>query len=223
MTKAQDRRDALEEWWDREPWPAIILAVDPGKVAGASILYSRPREGVSMLRTESVDTYGGRQIEELVGHASDIADDEELMLVLALETWGAGGRLGITQWLGLGETRGPWRREFMLQCEEHDSPYLVKSKLCLVQMPRWRSRVIEATGDRSTGKFVRFTPDQWKEEAHKTALEAFPDEWVPPLDAAESACIGYYGARSDEIGKLLPKRYLKRFGLDFSPIEPRLK
>lgn len=213
-TKKQIREDAIVQWWNREPWPAVILAVDPGRHAGASIIISRPYSGLELIYCKSIDVYS-REVDYVFAKGFYEANRLGMYLVLVLEAWGAGGRLGIDQWVGLGEMRGIWKREFVLLCNDHASKCVTKNKTFAVSQSRWRSRVIQETGDRSSGKFKCFTTDQWKEVAQKSAQEHFPDTWVPPLDAAESACIGIYAARSDELGSLLGKRYLKIFDLEY--------
>lgn len=220
-TKKQIREEALASWWNREPFPAVILAVDPGKKAGASIIISKPRQGLFLAFCSPIDTFT-RQVEATFTTAIRLARECDLYLVLVLEEWGRGGPLGIDQWIGLGEARGAWRREFILRCNEETSPRLIQSKIMTTSQSRWRSRVIPETGDRSSGTFKAFTPEQWKEAAHRAALDYFPSDWVPPLDASESACIGVYAARSDELGKLIGKRELKRYGLEFSPLENQI-
>ena len=77
-TKAQARRDALEVWWDRGPWPCVILAVDPGKAAGAAVFRSGPG-GLELLEAMAVDTFtGGRVLESIVKRAFDEACDNHL-------------------------------------------------------------------------------------------------------------------------------------------------
>jgi hypothetical protein len=218
-SKAQQRRDALAAWWDRSPWPCVILAVDPGRAAGATILISRP-SGFAIHRCEPVDTYS-RELENVIGEAISVSERENLPLFLVLEDWGAGGNRGISQWLGLGEARGPWRREFLIECENYS--FLRKKNVAKVNMTRWRSRVVPETGNRDENGFRRFEPDEWKVAAHRAACELFLNTWVPILDAAESACIAAYAARSDEIGNLLPKRLLASYGLTFTPLEPLIK
>lgn len=217
-SKKQLKEEALRKWWDREPWPCVILAIDPGRLAGASILISTPLNGLVLYKTVQVNTLT-RDVESIVHEAVTIAKQKELHLVLVLETWGKGGNLGINQWIGLGESRGPWRREFLIRCDKENHKHISKSRVIMVTQNRWRSRVIKETGDRSSGQFKRFTPEQWKEVAHKTALEYFINTWVPPLDAAESACLGLYAARSDEVGSKLGKKYLYRHNQEFLPLE----
>lgn len=223
VSKAQVRRDSIEAWHDRDPWPCLILAVDPGRAAGSSLVLSSPSRGVSLLSCESIDTMS-RALENAVNEAVSFALKEELHLFLALEDWGAGGMRGIDQWIGLGEARGPWRREFLLACEETKTPFLRKKNIVKINMTRWRSRIVPETGTRTdSGKFVRFTPDEWKAAAKRAAVGFYLNQYIPPYDAAESACIGAFAARSDEIGSKIPKRLLASHGLVFSPLEPTIK
>jgi hypothetical protein len=219
-SKIQLKREAIKAWWDREPWPAIILAVDPGRKAGASIVRSLPYHGITLLASENVDTYS-RNVERLIRYAVEMSIKDNLYLFVVLESWGKGGLLGIDQWIGLGEARGVWKREFIVTCSEvSNTIYIRKKNVFTVTQNRWRSRVVPETGIRDEkNKFHRFTPGQWKEAAHRAALDYFPSDWVPELDASESACMAVYAARSDEIGSRLPKTHLNKYSLEYSSLE----
>lgn len=219
LTKAGLRRQAIAAWWARPPWPAVILAIDPGRQAGASILVSGPG-GLELESSESVDLHDrAPRLELVVDHAAEVARSRDLPLVAMLEDWGRGGPRGLAQWIGLGEARGPWRR-YLIRCTKIDVP-LSRSRILLATQNRWRSLVVPQTGRvDAAGKWHAFGPDGWKEAAKDAATDYFVDTYVPPLDAAESACIGLYAARSDAVGRSLGVRHLKRHGLTFEPLEP---
>jgi hypothetical protein len=219
MTIKAMKEAALRQWWDREPWPCIILSVDPGKRAGASIIQSGPGM-VGMIRCEGLQT-NSRYVEGFIQNAKQIAEDRKIPFFMILEDWGSGGILGIKQWLGLGAQRGAWVRAAILEG-------IAPRQILYVTQSRWRSRVIEASGvyeekkDGGSFKTVwrKFKPDEWKDQAHSTAKELFTGQHIPiDPDASESACMGYYAARSDEIGKAFLKTDLKLFGYSFEPVE----
>jgi hypothetical protein len=213
MSRVVSSRDQiLREWWDRPLWPAIIIAVDSGKSAGVTIIKSVTSSGIELIRCSNIDTYS-RDIEMVVREGIQEAIFNEMYAIMVLETWGRGGKLGINQWIGLGETRGPWKREFKIICKELASKYASGKKVIQVAQNTWRSKVIKETGYRTDSKFSRFNSGQWKDVAHNTALKIYSGDWIPPNDAAESACIAAYASRCVEIGKLLPRTYLKKFGL----------
>lgn len=221
-SKAQRKREALAAWWARDPWPALFLAADPGASAGAALIVGG-RGGMDLLEAASVDTYGSRDLEGFVSRGVAIAMSMALPLVLALEDWGAGGPRGLSQWVGLGEARGPWRREYMLRAREAG----MTPRIVLVPQSRWRSRIVPETGAMEpqpggSEKWRAFTPEEWKEAARSAAQDLFLDAHVPPADAAEAVCIGAFAARSDDAAKKLGKRHLKRHGYTFEPLEPTI-
>lgn len=207
MTKAQEKRDGLAAWWSRPPWPVVILAADPGRRAGAAIL-SCDRGGVELVKAVPVDTYT-REVDVLVKLALAKAEQRGVPFFLALEAWGRGGPMGIDQWLGLGEQRGAWRRTFIIEAPEH------QRNVVQVTQSRWRSRMVEETGDMTTGQWQPFGPDGWKQAALRAARAHLIDGYVPDdPDAAEATCIALFAARSDEVGNKLSKRYLAGAGYD---------
>ena len=220
VSKAAARRLALQQWWDRRPLPCILLSVDPGATSGATLLDSGPG-GIRLEECREV-RLDSRDVESSIKNAINLHFDTGRPLVFAFETWGAGGMRGIDQWLGLGEARGVWRREARAQCALKG----VVHREVLINMTRWRSRVIESAGGHDeTGKFQRFTPDEWKEAALKKAEDFFMDAVIPPYDAAESACMGIYAIRSDEVLKKLPTRVLDLYAVsdrDRQLLEPTI-
>lgn len=232
ITKVEIRRQAIARWWSRGPWPCVLLAIDPGTSAGASLARSTPT-GISLIWSEQVDTYERDTVEDIVTRAVDYAEDSGLPLVAMLEDWGAGGPRGLSQWIGLGETRGVWKRHLLIAASE--SKALTKSRIVKVTQSRWRSRVIDATGvpggkvHPKTGDLVwrKFNTDEWKVQARQTASDYFLDTFIPMQeDAAESACMLIYGSRSDEVLKVLGSSHLKKHGMNpetFEPLEKLIK
>ena len=170
---------------------------------------------------ESLDLDSPR-LEELVDLAASYADSEELPLVAVFEDWGKGGPRGLSQWIGLGEARGPWRRAFR-RLAIRSSVLTKRASSVLVTQSRWRSRMIEETGARDAeNKWIAFDTAGWKAAALRAARIHHFSAHVPPLDAAEAACGAAYAVRSDEVAKVLGKRHLARHGLTFELLEPAI-
>lgn len=222
-SKAAARRLEIERWWRRRFWPCVMLTVDPGSEAGAALVRLDPWE-IHFVEVTAVSILS-RDIERLVQAGIDLAAQWGVPFVLALESWGAGGNRGLSQWLGLGEARGAWRRAYLMALEElpedkaqmkSGTAKIFKPRIIHAAQTRWRSKAIDATGKTTNGKWERFDSDGWKEAAKAQALETFGLVIESP-DAAEAAMMVRYFARSDELGKVLPKSHLVRFGLTFPP------
>jgi hypothetical protein len=222
VSKAELRRRALAAWWARTPWPCVLMTADPGAAAGGSIIVSGTG-GLELVRCEAIDLYDSEPlIENFVEHACDVASSRKLPLVGVLEDWGRGGPRGLAQWIGLGEARGPWRRALIQRTKEYE-PVITMPRILLARQTRWRSMVIPETGRiNAAGKWEPFGPDGWKAIAKETAGDHFLESYVPPEDAAESACMGVYAARCDKVGAALGKLHLKRHGLVYAPLEPAI-
>lgn len=220
-SKAARRRVALAAWWERGPWPCVVAVVDPGRTSGFALVVSRPGHGFDLVLCEGLDLDSTR-LEELAWLAARRARDEELPLVVVLETWGKGGPRGLAQWVGLGEARGPWRRVFRQVADRFRPKVLTKKAASvLVTQSRWRSRVVPETGGTDAeGKWEPFDADGWKAAALRAARTLYLSAYVPPLDGAEAACIAAYAVRSDEVAKVLGVRHLRRHGLEFELLEP---
>lgn len=220
LTKAEARRRAIAAWWARAPWPCVILAIDPGAAAGATILICGPG-GIEVYLSEAIDLYDPHPVlESIVKRACDVARNRSLPLVGVLEDWGRGGPRGLAQWIGLGEARGPWRRALVMRTKEA-IPVITRGRIVLASQNRWRSLVIPATGNvDDTGVWSSFGPEGWKRAAKEAASDLFLDAYIPPEDAAESACMGAFAARCDAVGKALGMRHLARHGMTFEPLEP---
>lgn len=225
-SKAAQRRAALAAWWRRYYWPAIILAVDPGSRAGAAVLRSVKRD-IDVIFVGGVDT-DTRDLESVVSIAISYAKMSKLPLVLAIEDWGRGGPLGIDQWIGLGAARGAWIRAYRLALDELDDETrelrvgpvkIFAERIVRINQRTWRSRCIDESGTRDeAGKWTAFDPKGWKNaavDACQTHLRLDVDD----PDAAEALLLGFYCARSDDLGKALPKTHLARYGLTFPPAD----
>jgi len=218
MTKRTKKEQAAHAaWLLRDPWPVVVLAVDPGAVSGAAIV--TPSDGGLVEHLEVVDPMTTR-IEELLDDAADRARSLDAELILALEDWGSGGLVGIKTWLGLGATRGYWRRAAMLAARAELDDVLVQSRCCVhVNMRTWRGRMIDESGDRDEhGRFHPYDSDGWKRAATRTLARLQPHVRMSGADEAEAGLIGLYGIRSDEVGRLLPDRYLRARGFDVAAV-----
>lgn len=219
-------------WWRRRPWPCVVLGVDPGARAGYAVAVpAAPPPGVlrggsggaeqhlHVVRAAELDT-STRALEEALAFAVEVARAEEVHLVVCLEDWGRGGKLGIKTWLGLGAAAGAWKRAALLAAAEGSGDVLTATRSLLqVQQTTWRSRMVEESGDRSSGKFVPHDSEGWKRAATRECAERFPYLQLGGANAAEAALIAAYTLRSDELGRLLPPTYLRQRGFEPPPEE----
>ncbi len=210
---AEKRKEEHVAFFARDAWPVVVLSVDPGARAGASVIAPDTSRRPKVVLNEAIDT-SSRGVEAMVQHGIAIARARSMMLMLAIEEWGRGGPLGIDQWIGLGERRGIWKREFLLLGSETDEPSPVRQtdSILHVNARTWRSRMIFETGERVADTFRPFDTDGWKRAATRTLAQLAPGLEITSADAAESALQGLYAIRSDELGKRLGKRYLALHG-----------
>jgi hypothetical protein len=161
-----------------------------------------------------------RDIERVFDAAIEVADDRDLDLVVAIETWGRGGPMGIEAWVGLGAARGYWKREALLRAAECPTRRLVKSR-CLVDinMRTWRSQLHDEHGTKvphptKPGHFkhVPYDEEGWKKAATRLLADIAPRVRVDGADAAEAGLVALYAHRSDEVGKKLPITLLRKHG-----------
>lgn len=227
MTKVEDRRLALERWWNRGPWPCVILAVDTGQISGVTVAASTPEDGQAVLMCKAIDVYEPGGIEDCILTAVAEARTWKLPVAVMFEDWGRGG-LTMDAFVGMGEKRGMWRRAIILEAHRRKREdragwdTLNASRILHVAQATWRSRVIPESGVRNAeGVWRKFNPDEWKVQAKKTAETHFPETLIPPLDAAESACMAVFAARSDGVLRVLPKKVLDAHAVhDRYPLEP---
>jgi len=201
-------------YWNRKPWPCVIISVDPGKHAGASILSSKGRD-IEVHYVQTVET-NSVQVEGMIVKAIDVAYKLRLKLFLVTETWGAGGPMGIDQWCGLGAARGAWERAMHLYIPI-SSNVIVKSRhKTRINCQTWRAWMIGKNGEKNGGKFTRFDDLGWKDAAKEAIPKFYPKLNVEGLDhnALESVLIGTHAFRSDEVGKLLTKKERKQHEQD---------
>lgn len=200
-TKAE--QEERRRWWERKPLPVAVLGVDPGERAGAAL--HLPKAGVLWSRQVETNT---RQLEQALEQAlRDAWTAGCSRLLMVIEEWGRGGKMGIDQWLGLGAALGAWRRTAALLVAECGDPWaqlLTKTRSTVrVPMVTWRSHMFEVFGAYAGGKYRPFKSADWKEQAVRRCAELFPAMTFDGPDAAEAALIAYYGARSDEAGKVV--------------------
>jgi hypothetical protein len=237
MSVARTAKDMVERaaWWKRRPWPCVVLGVDPAAAAGWSLALPEPppREkvgaapgsdvelGYHVLCAAEVNT-GTRALENAIQSAVKVARLRKLHLVVSLESWGSGGRLGINQWLGMGEAVGAWKRATLLAAQEGCGDVLTVTRSILrVQQSTWRSRMVDESGDRSSGKFVPYDSEGWKRAATRMCSIRFPYLQLEGANAAEAVLVAGYTMRSDELGRLLPDTYLRAQGFEPLPELPK--
>jgi hypothetical protein len=208
-TRKLSKKDEEERaaWLLRRPWPVLILGIDPGAEAGATIM--TPDRSTMIIHEVETMT---RQVDRVVEEAVTIAREQRLLLVPIIEEWGAGGKRGIDQWLGLGAAYGAWRRQLVLAWAEGANDVLRKDKNARALQSRWRSRMIAESGKRVGGAFKPFDSEEWKKAATRTLVSMFPGIELSSANGAESALIAIYGQRCDEVGALIPKRLLAEHG-----------
>jgi hypothetical protein len=210
---AEKRRAEHAAFFARPALPCVVLSVDPGLRAGATIIAPDPSSWAPAIALSGPVDSMSREPEAVIRTAITIAQTRRMRLYLVTEEWGRGGPLGIDQWLGLGERRGIWKREFrLIGAETEDSPIRGDSSFH-VNARTWRSRMIFETGERVSGTFRPFDTDGWKRAATRSLLALAPDSVIESADAAESALQGLYAIRSDELRKKLGPRYLKQWGV----------
>lgn len=210
---AEKRRDEHAAFFARPAFPVVVLSVDPGTRAGAAVIAPGTDGRPKVVLCEAIDS-ATRALEAMISSAIAIARAKDMMLLLAIEEWGRGGPLGIDQWIGLGERRGLWKREFLLLGSEAPAPSPIRKSESIVHVNArtWRSRMIFETGERVADTFRPFDTDGWKRAATRTLLAHAPDVAIETADAAEAALLGLYSIRSDELHKRLGKRYLASRG-----------
>lgn len=230
MSRTSKQQVERAAWWRRPPWPCVVLGVDPAAEAGAALAVPQStrvdtsgdeEDGYTLLIAREVDTRT-RAVEATLEEACEVARARGLQLVVSMESWGAGGRLGINQWLGMGEAVGAWKRAALLMAASGQwRDVLTLSRSILrVQQSTWRSWMVEESGDRSSGKFVPFDSEGWKCAATRACARLFPTLSVEGANAAEAALLAGYTMRSDELGRLLPETYLRARGFEPPPPEP---
>lgn len=215
-SKAQIDREIRAAFHERPPLPIVLLCVDPGSISGSSIFV----EGV-LEECRQVDIYT-REVESVVRYAIEKAAQNDMPLVLGLESWGTGGQRGINQWIGLGMAKGAWTRAYRIAIASRTERSLFTKRIATYHQATWRSHVFEEFGKVSpkTGKWRPFNSDEWKQ----CSVDFFRQKYgtnPPGPDAAESVCMGYYAVRSDETSKTLPKKLQEKWTSGLSPLDSR--
>lgn len=202
-----------QEFWSRRAWPCVVLGVDPGESAGATLVRPGYDGEPLIVWTRAVQT-STRDLERAIVDAALVAKDLELPLVAALEEWGSGGIRGIAQWLGLGAQVGHWKRAMQLAHDEGEPLASVwnRSRLVRVNVRTWRAAMIQETGALVDGEWRAFDSDGWKGAAERACQRLYPGVEPASSDAAESMLLALYASRCDAVGEVLPKRHLKKHG-----------
>lgn len=175
------------------PWLCDILAIDPGRTSGWALfqcgIYTASGECNAMLEAERI-------VELMLPRSNHPAR-------FAIELHQQGDKVGDERMtprtlIGLSETTGAWKSALLRRgvSERH---------IVRVLVPTWRGRV--TTAARGTRK-----------EAHQSR-ELMTASWVSgqritkPNEAA-AICIGHWACRAGEIGRTLPKRVQRQFGME---------
>lgn len=184
------------------PLPCALLAVDPGYVSGWAIM----RAG-HLLDFGEVDAFDPEALSVVVRQALRAAHEAGVPLVMVREEWGTGGARGLAQWGGLFAARKVWDATLERLRDTHDQ--VATPKTMGAHISTWRSRVLGTS---------RVSKAEAKRLALVQARRRFPTQTCSGLadenhNAAEAICIGVYAQHAGELGKLLPKRWLKSHGL----------
>jgi hypothetical protein len=169
---------------------AVIIGVDSAAKAGWSILCQS-----HLVRFGVLNTWRGRDIESVIATAIDLARRERLPLHLAMEHWPApfAGR-SMRTWLGLGEARGVWKREFLCAVDEERGR---ENPTCRIG----KGRVLKLTGRHHLADVMKWRKALYgsarapKDTAKDKAVAWVREEYgqlVEPHDAAEAVCVGTY-------------------------------
>ena len=175
------------------PHRCVILAIDAGKVSGWAIWV----EGVLSCAGVAT-TPTDRQL--AVTRAYAIAGLLERPLVVVGETWhgrmgkAKGGRIGVAVLIGMGAEFGRWREQLdMLRPGGVKSPPIVR-----VLSDDWQGRLL----GRGTSAQLEL-----RSRSRAAAMAAGVAELPDDHNACDAVCIGEWGARSGEVGKVLPAAF----------------
>ncbi|MEM9072855.1 MAG: hypothetical protein AAGE52_30390 [Myxococcota bacterium] len=168
------------------PWPATILAIDPGETSGAALFVGGRLQGVWRVS-------GADPAKQVVAVAQETERETELPLVVVLETWAGNIPGGTVTASGLGSAAGMWRA--VLELAKHP-----KRRTLKVNPMTWYARLIGGRKTRGKDKVVSAMLLRFPELKRSKGIDH---------NVAEAVAIGVWASRAGEVGKVLPKKTLK--------------
>lgn len=174
------------------PWPAVIVAVDPGEKCGWCIWVHGKLAHHGTLNEDIEDVIF------VLRTAADLALKHGLTLILVGEKWGAGGqKMTPIMAAGLGAGWGPWL--YVAKSRAHQR---LSDRYILRLNPRtWRTIVY--------GSSPNYSTEQWKRMARERVRAQFPQITTSSADECEAILIGFVATRFDKVGAALPAKVRK--------------
>lgn len=184
----------------------VVLGIDPGERAGASLLVDTAR-GVELVFCREVET-NSTQLEDVLAEAFYAALRCGVKLTIAAEEWGRGGPLGLEQWIGLGMHVGAWKRAAILKADNGAADAFSKSSgFIRIGMSSWRAALLPGVAADAKRAKPKERSEVWKRAATRRVLELWPG--LNPrhfgANAAESALIGLFAMRDVDAGEAAAK------------------
>ncbi len=175
-----------------KPHACVVLAIDPGATSGWAVLFPVRGQVIEWAEYGSERTSERRRYAVL--RAGEIAQTDNLPLIVTAETWSAHGAFGGARTQrGLGEAWGRWAE----QIEEAGIP---DRRIVRVLSNTWQGKVV-GVGGRAT-----------REQRIDASIEYVRRRFgvVCSADEAAAICIGVYGMHCDEVAAVLPKARAKK-------------
>jgi len=171
------------------PWPAAVLAVDPGESCGVCL----------MVRGEFVDSGHGygfspEFMDSWIERSAELAAGERLKLVLVMEKPMAGGRAFPGRNPATGGVVIGCRKLWLARWKK--SAKTVSKYVVSVYHSTWRARIL---GMGRGGGQVLIAAERNRAQTVSTQPATAHDESVARL-------IALWGSRAGEVGALLPKK-----------------
>lgn len=206
FSKARKRKAKLPD--SHLPHQCVTMGVDLGRMSGWGILLRGGETWDSfLLPPQKARLWYGQSSNpddwfRGILLAKDLARLNKLPLVVLFETWTQGDprrdrRMRAMTLLGLGETRGEWKRLMKIA-------KVPRCRAMTVNAMTWRSKIL--------GGRVGRTRDAWKTAAveHVRGLYGGLMESTVPggafgHDAAEGVCLSEYGARCGQVGQIVER------------------
>jgi len=190
-----------EAWQCSSVVRRLVLGIDPGDAAGASLVLAEGDE-LRLLFCREVETLS-RGVERTLAEAAEHAYEHDIALSFAIESWGSGGERSLESWIGLGAAMGAWTRAIALM--KGELPPL-RGDVRRALMASWRAALLPGTHAeaRAAGGGKR-SQAVWKRAATAKVAELFPGAPIPGSNAAEAALIALYDTRDIAAGEAVAK------------------